>query len=286
MGSIIIPSTRSLTLTNKIPDGNITKDNISVGDDGVYTYSSFLFFDISTIPSNAEITNAEIVLFKTDNFYENKKKCIYIYPLLDYFSNYTTYNNQPKVNHLIEGSLYPLTPKISATANLTKIVSLWFKNAVSNKGLILCKKNNNFITSFGSATCKDSNLIPFIKVIYSIKNNIVIHENHTSLKIIYYPCPCNCNPNPGIATTRQVRVIGIVAPMSIYEAVISLAVTRWGTGHIDNYHVTDEYNNSTSSTPLPIDKFYNIAILPQSKPGDTENVVFYGSYKGNIDLFI
>ncbi|MBU3090538.1 DNRLRE domain-containing protein [Clostridium sp. CF011] len=302
MESIIIPSTKSLTLTNKIPTGNINKDYITVGNDGVYTYSSLLFFDISTIPNNAEITNAEIVLFKTDNFYKNKKKCINIYPLFDYFSNYTTYKNPPKVNHLIEGSIYPITSKISVTANLTKIVSLWFKNSNSNKGIILCKKNNDFITNFGSAMCNDSNLIPFIKVIYCIKNTIVIQEkhtsckdecnhnieNHTSMKVIYYPCPCNCNsnPNPGIPTTRQVKVTGIVAPMAIYESIVKLAVTRNGTGHADNYYITDEYDNSSSNTPLAIDKIYNIPVLPKANPGDTENVDFYGAYKGNSELFL
>ena len=299
MESIIIPSTKSLTLTNKIPNGNINKDNITVGYDGVYTYSSLLLFDISQIPNNAEIANAEIVLFKTDSFYENKKKCIYIYPLFDYFSNYTTYKNHPKVNHLIEGSLYPITSKISATANLTKIVSLWHNNVNSNRGIILCKKNNNFITNFGSAICEDSDLTPFIKVIYSIKHTIVIPENHTNhknecdhnienhtqMKVIYYPCPCSCNPIPGIPTTRQVKVIGIVSPMAIYEAIVNLVITRNGTGHTDNYYVTDEYDNSANNTPLAIDKIYNIDVIPQANPGDTENVAFYGSYKGNPKLF-
>ena len=286
----MLPATKSLTLTNKLPDGNINDDYITVGSDGLYIYSCFLFFDISTIPSNANISNAELVLFKTDNFYNDIRKCIYIYPLLDYFSTFTTYNNPPKVNHLIVGSLYPLTSKISTTANLTKIVSLWFRNSASNKGIILCKKNNNFITNFGSAICKDSYITPFIKVIYSVKKTNVIHENHSNckdrcdhdIKVIYTPCPCCCppHPNPGVPTIRQVEVIGTVAPYSIYVAIVTLSVTRSGSGHIDNYYVTDEYDNSASSTPLAIDKFYNIAVIPQETLGDTETVNFYGSYKG------
>jgi len=283
--SIIIPSTKSLTLTNKIPVGNINEENITVGNDGLYTYSSFLFFDISKVPSNAEISNAELVLFKTDNFYKDNRKCIYIYPLFDYFSTYTTYNNPPEVNTLIEGSLYPLTSKISVTANLTKIVSLWFRNAVSNKGIILCKKNNNFITSFGSAICNDKYLTPFIKVAYSVKSTIIIHENSTPMKVIQCPCPCNCPPHPyppipPIPTIRRVEVTGIVASMSIYVIIVTLTVIRIGTGHIDNYYVSDQYNNSASSTPLAIDKFYDIAVIPQLNPGDAENISLSGSYKG------
>lgn len=286
----MLPATKSLTLTNKLPDGNINDDYITVGSDGLYIYSCFLFFDISTIPNNANISNAQLVLFKTDNFYNDIRKCIYIYPLFDYFSTFTTYNNPPEVNHLIVGSLYPLTSKISATANLTKIVSLWVRNAASNKGIILCKKNNNFIANFGSAICMDSCLAPFIKVIYSIKNTNVIHENHCNckdrcdrdIKVIYNPCPCYCppHPNPGVPTIRQVEVIGTVAPYSIYVAIVTLSVARSGSGHIDSYYVTDEYDNSTNSTPLAIDKFYNIAVIPQETLGDTETVNFYGSYKG------
>jgi len=283
--SIIIPSTKSLTLTDKIPDGNINEDTITIGNDGLYTYSSFLFFDISKIPSNAKISNAELVLFKTDNFYKDNRKCIYIYPLFDYFSTYTTYKNPPEVNNLIEGKLHPLTSKISVTATLTKIVSLWLRNSKLNKGIILYKKRNDFITSFGSSICKDSYLIPFINVIYTIKNTIIIHENITPMKVICCPCPCPCNPPPcppipPIPTIRRVEVTGTVAPYSIYVIIVTLTVTRSVTGHIDNYYVTDEYDNSTSSTPLAIDKFYSIAVIPQENPGDTEQILLSGSYKG------
>lgn len=300
MENIIIPSTKSLTLTNKIPDGNINGNNITVGNEGQYTYSSFLFFDISGIPSNAEISNAELILFKTDNFYNDNRKCIYIYPLLDYFSTYSTYNNPPEVTNIIEGKLYPLTSKISATTNITKIVSLWFKHAASNKGIILCKKNNNFITNFGSAICKDNYLTPFINVTYSIKNTVAPHENHgkckhecnhcskncTQMKVIYYPCQCCCPPTPPVPPTsvvptiRQVQVVGTVAAYSIYLIIVTLEVTRSGTGNIDKYYVTDEYDNSTSSTPLAIDKTYDIAVIPPITLGDTETVNFAGSYKG------
>lgn len=282
MESIIIPSTKSLTLTNKIPHGNINEDNITIGNDGLYTYSSFLFFDISKIPSNAQISNAELVLFKTDNFYKDNRKCIYIYPLFDYFSTYTTYKNPPEVNNLIEGKLHPLTSKISVTATLTKIVSLWLRNSTSNKGIILCKKRNDFITSFGSSICKDSYLTPFINVTYTIKNTIIIHENSTPMKVICCPYHCNCKPtpDPAIPTMRQVEVTGIVAPASIYVIIVTLTVTRRGTGHIDNYYIADEYDNSTSSTPLTIDKFYSIAVIPHENSGDTEQICLSGSYKG------
>ena len=81
------------------------------------------------------------------------------------------------------------------------------------------------------------------------------------------------------STIRRVQVTGIVAPSSIYVIIATLSVTRNGTGHIDNYYVSDEYDNSASVTSLAIDKLYNIAIIPQENPGDTEDITLSGSYK-------
>lgn len=99
------------------------------------------------------------------------------------------------------------------------------------------------------------------------------------MKVIYYPCKCNCNPNPSIPTIRQIKVTGTVASTSIYVIIVTLSVTRIGTGHIDNYYVTDQYDNSKGNIPLKIDKFYNIAVVPQVQPGDTESISTSGSYK-------
>jgi len=88
--SILIPAIKSLTVTNKQSNGNINEDIIIVGGDGGFIYVSYLFFDISSIPSNVVISSAELVLFKTNNFYNDSSKEFMIYPLIDYFSTYTT----------------------------------------------------------------------------------------------------------------------------------------------------------------------------------------------------
>ena len=61
------------------------------------------------------------------------------------------------------------------------------------------------------------------------------------MKVVYCPCSCNCPkppfpPVPSIPTIRQVEITGTVACMSIYAIVVTLSVTRSGTGHIDNYY--------------------------------------------------
>lgn len=78
---------------------------------------------------------------------------------------------------------------------------------------------------------------------------------------------------------RQVHVIGTVAPYSKYVSVVNLSISRHCPRHIDNYYVTDEYDNSLNNNPLCINKIYNIAIVPGKSILDTEKLSYYGSYK-------
>lgn len=257
MSSILIPATKSLTVTNKFPNRNINEGIITVGKNGIYNYVSYLFFDISAIPSNVCILNAELVLFKTNNFYEDRRKKAFIYPLLDYFSTYTTYNNHPEINNSIEKAFCPMTSKVAVRVNLTCLVTLWINNKQPNTGIALFDINNEVFAEFGSAICTDSYLVPFIDVSIDNSNN------------------CNCQD----ATKKQVQVIGTVAAASKYEAIVNIAVKRKDSGYIDNYYVVDEYDNSLNGNPLKINKSYNMAIVPKVMPGDTETAAFYGSYK-------
>ena len=265
LASILIPATKSLTVSNRLPNENINEDTIIVGNDGKYDYISYLFFDISAIPSNVSISSAELVLFKTNNFYNDSKKEFSIYPLSEYFSTYTTFNNRPKVNTIIKKKFYPITSNVAVTVNLTYFVSLWLDNKLMNTGIALMDKNNSILAEFGSSISKDSYLIPFIKVVVKPLTHKVCNKP-------------NCNR--GEATVRQVRVIGTVAADSQYEAIINIGVTRSGSGNTDNYYVADEYNNLSNYYPLNIDKTYNMAIIPKEEPGDVETIDFYGSYKG------
>lgn len=319
MGSIIIPVIKSLTVSNKYPNKSLNEGVITVGSDGKYKYYSYLFFDISSIPCDVMISSAELVLFKTDKFYNDNTKKFSISPLRDYFSTYTTYDNPPAYDHYTIINFYPLTSKIAVTINITTIISSWVKNKPNNKGIILYGKNENTIINFGSVKNDDTYLIPFIRISYEYpsvnkyykseckdhcKNKcpkcecteqcqndcnekcIQICKNELEeilTKIIKEFCNDNPHPQPD-ATVRQVRVTGTVAPLSIYYIIVNLEVTRSGSVHKDNYYVSDEYDNSLNNDSLSIDKIYNIAVIPKVQPSDTENVTLYGSYKGPISI--
>lgn len=133
MNSITIPAIKSLSITNKYSDKSLNGDKIIVGADGNYNYYSYLFWDISSIPTNATVYNAKLTLFKTDNFYYDTSKKFSISPLYEYFSTYTTYNNSPNYDHYTVINFYPLTDNISVTIDITTIVSSWVKNSLKIK---------------------------------------------------------------------------------------------------------------------------------------------------------
>ncbi|EHJ00173.1 hypothetical protein CDLVIII_3615 [Clostridium sp. DL-VIII] len=166
MKSIILPAIKSLTITNKHPDKSINEDTISVGSDGEYEYYSYLFFDISSIPSNVIISTAKLTLFKVDNFFNDISKKISISPLYDYFSAYTTYNNPPDYDRYTIINFYPLTTNVSVTINIRTIVSSWIKNSLRNKGIILYGRKQAILASFGSVKSSDNYLVPFIVINY------------------------------------------------------------------------------------------------------------------------
>lgn len=318
MKSITIPAIKSLSITNKYSDKSLNEDKIIVGSDGNYNYYSYLFWDISSIPTNAIVYNAKLTLFKTDNFYYDTSKKFSLSPLYEYFSTYTTYNNSPNYDHYTVLNFYPLTNNISVTIDITTIVSSWVKNSLKNKGIILYGRNEDMLTSFGSVKSSDSYLVPFIIVNYEPYSSNKSCKKECKNKcsqdccckkncngeyfkddccekyikickeeleaILFKVCKgasgSNCNPYPpNTSITRTVRVTLTVAPASIYYIVVDLQVTRASSGQINHYYVSDEYDNSLNNTPLPIDKTYNIAISPPIQSGDTENVVLYGSYK-------
>lgn len=266
MASIIIPASKSVTITNKLPDSNINGDTIIVGTDGISSYFSYLFFDLSSLPSNIIINYAELTLFKTDNFYHDVTKVFGIYPC-DYFSTYTTFKNHPKKDPFSVKYFYPITCNVVVNIPLTSFVSGWINNPKRNTCIHLFAKSKNTLASFGSAISKDSYLIPFLKVSFT-----PIPQRSTINTSIPQP------PSNGIPVIQQVQVTGTVAANAKYNAVVNIAVKRNLTGNTDNYYVVDEYNNIGRSTPLHIDKIYNIAVTPKPAPDDDESALFAGSY--------
>lgn len=256
---------KTISITNEFPNKNINEENIIVGNEAKYNYYSYIFFNTSAIPTNSIINRADLVLFKTDNFYEDYNKLFGACSISDYFSTYTTYSNRPNIIDVVTSKFYPLTSQAAVSINVSKIVSLWNINPYMNiGGMMLYSKSKGVICKFGSAISKNKYLIPFLKIYYDIKDTT---------------CNCSqCKPSPS-PNLRNIRVTGTIAAHSIYDLAVNLEVERADTGRINNYYVAKEYDNLPNDTSMHVDENFNIAVIPPVSSGDKENIVLYGAYK-------
>lgn len=190
MPCLDIPASKSLTVSNKSSNGNISDKYIYIGSESSIKYISYLYFDISSIPGNIEDIYATLVLFKKPISYDkgNDYNYIYsnydkhelndmytgehiIYPLSEYFSKYTTYNNRPEYDSSLQKSFYTNQKSICEEIDITPIVSNWISGKIPNKGLMFKggKENRNLVKFF-SVLNKDTSEIPFIKIYFKVKN--------------------------------------------------------------------------------------------------------------------
>lgn len=285
VNNLIIPATKSLTVTSKFRNKGLKEDTIEIGYDDKYEYYSYLLFDISLIPHDVSILHAELVLFKMGDFRNNSKKKFSIIPLRDCFSTSTTYKNKPDVDHKYKINFYPVTSKAEITVDVTSIVLLWSRNKLTNKGIMLYGKRKDSFIKLGSSNCENKGLIPFIKVSYK-------HESHNrcckedckrkwieiSKVICEEICKNDCNHKKNVTLIR-VKVTGTVAPQSIYVIVITLEITRADTGRKDKYYITKEYDNSANAESYFVDKTYTIPVVPKKRSGDKEKATIYGAYR-------
>lgn len=68
MPNIIVPATKSITVSSKFPNKSFRKKTIRVGFKNKYIWNSFLFFDINLIKSDY-VKSATLTLFKTSDFF-------------------------------------------------------------------------------------------------------------------------------------------------------------------------------------------------------------------------
>ncbi|MBV4420045.1 DNRLRE domain-containing protein [Clostridium tyrobutyricum] len=290
MNTFVIPASKSLTLTDKIPNGNIQDYKIIVGCDNGFEYHSLLYFNISSLPNNIIVTKAELTLFKCDGFHNDKSIEFIIYPMYDHFSIYTTYSRIPAADKFSGARFYPIISKSTVTIDITHIVSSWIKNVSSNKGMIISNMWNNSIANFGSALAKKKHIVPFITITYEnnsnkyTKNNKLHcnHDFHLSVQIVNScnPIIAPVSPNPSLT---EVIAIGTIEQHSIFVVIIELVITRIG-GTLDKYYVSDEYINSTDE-PLNINKTYSIPVVPALNTGDSiTSTNIYGAYRGSASI--
>lgn len=283
--NLIIPATKSLTVTNKFHSKGFKENTIEIGSDGKYKYYSYLLFDVSLIPHDASISYAELVLFKMSDFGNNNEKKFSIMPLRNHFGTSTTYKNKPDVDHKYKIDFYTAASKEEIKIDITSIVLLWIKNKLANKGIMLYGKKKDSFIQLGSSNCENEGFIPFIKVSYKHESHNRCYKEDCKQKWIKISkiiceeiCKNDCNHTKNVTLIR-VNVTGTVAPKSIYIIAIKVEITRADTGCRDKYYITKEYDNSTNTESYFVDKTYTIPVVPRKRSGDKEKATLYGAYR-------
>ncbi|WP_297422304.1 DNRLRE domain-containing protein [Clostridium sp.] len=257
MASIIIPASKSLTIIDKFPTENINNNIISVGNNGINNYISYLFFDISTIPNDVLISYAELVLFKTDKFYNDDNKIFEVYSLDEYFSTYTTFKNHPKINDSFKKIFYPVTSKAAVTIPITSLVKLWLKDFNINTSIMLCSKSKNSLLHFGSAICKQKYLVPFLKVYFTSYNNQLL-RSRTNPRSKKEPMIQKNYPNKNNNNINNINNDPINSLINQYDSVLkNNPLQRNHNNVLLKYY----QNNSTLDPPFKKSAFVNSEIL-------------------------
>lgn len=165
MAVINIPASKSLTLSNEVPTGNI-QDKIIVGSQSQYIYYSYLFFDTSMLPGDIVLLSATLVLFKVADFFNSPTQLFTIYPLLKQFSSYSSYENPCPIDldPTLEQEFQPYTKDVAIEVSITALFTKWIDNTLVNRGIAIKDSTYTKPTGFGTAYSKDNMLIPFIRV--------------------------------------------------------------------------------------------------------------------------
>lgn len=169
MSKIIIPATKSITVSSKFPNRSFKKKTITIGFKKKYICNSCLFFDIGFIES-ACVKSAMLTLFKTSVFFFISGIEFYIAPLLSPFSSTSTYYDCQNFDEKLAVKFSPFLREVTVQIDMTTIVNKWLDNTLPNYGLVIIGRRMNLkesgCVSFGSAYNSDNTLIPIIDIDY------------------------------------------------------------------------------------------------------------------------
>ena len=172
MSVINILASKSLTVSTRRLRRGMGDKRIIVGNKRKCNYCSYLFFDTSAIPNSLSLLSAKLVLFKLCDFFSCTAVTFSVYPLLEQFSSYTTYDKDCSVSldPALKQDFFPFTCEAAIEIDITVIVDMWLKNTLVNRGIVIKSNNTQYppccYTAFGSAYSADNTVIPFIRAAF------------------------------------------------------------------------------------------------------------------------
>lgn len=237
MASLIIEGSKSISISNRFPNKSIRDESIFIEDKDRSIHKSYLFFDLCSIPANATISSAQLVLFRKNYCHMDNNTFINICPLKDDFSTYTTYRIQPKIYDSYKKVGEVSKNKVSVEVDITEILKAWLNGTIINKGLVIeGNKKTTPLLIFGSTFTRDEYLMPIIRVIYDCTySDGATHYLPVTINYANYE-------NPAIRGNNSRLIIAVVVTIGD-----------------KNYNVSKEY----ASIPSEGTDTINVAYMPE-----------------------
>lgn len=256
-------SKRSLIINSCYSDKNFKEEIIKCGRKDECIYRSYIYFDLSPLPENLKIISAKLYLYLIERLNPSSLYSVGIYPILDDFGHFTTYNFQPKIfpapinYHLI----YKIKGKTEF--NLTDIVNKWRSGILINKGLLIkgeeCKLD---MLTFGSAYNKDYLKIPKLEIAYSLD----FSPAQLQSIVKYFDYETTVNYIDGNVKTQAIDFSHLIQATVFIKNLGSYDVTVSSQYSPDNITWTQDFpkkissNNVSYIIPKIYSKYYRLNI--------------------------
>lgn len=169
MNIIDLKCSKSLVFSGRYFEG-VEESNLRIGSTKYFKYKSYLYFDLTPIPSTFQILSARLILYKIPKKNNNldcvlHNLCEYaVVPTLDYVSRYSyIYSDIIEIDRDLVVD-FSIDRRLAYTEiDITTIVNYWIKGKVENKGIIITGKEHSLYQEYGSPLGNNSER-PYLRV--------------------------------------------------------------------------------------------------------------------------
>jgi hypothetical protein len=172
--------TKDTFIDEVIPDAvpaNNQRLNINFGDNPEHT-EALIKFDLSSIPSYATVTSANLMLTETRIVDNDAADVIIIDRVTSSWSETTTWNTRPSstpttITTPAIDSISPGTTNVYSISGLEGLVQLWVTNSVENFGIKLSATNSSLNFRVSSREDATDTFRPALEVTYTVPDPVL-----------------------------------------------------------------------------------------------------------------
>lgn len=157
----------SMSIPKKGCNACVCMETLLLGSD----YESYLWFDLPPYQTLKNLQAAKLVLFKVPSILITREEAervssYELYPLLDYFSEYSGFYDRPPVDLARKVEFIDRRDYSYTEADITSIVTAWLNMEVENKGMVLMGNENVRLISYASEGYARRGMRPMLRLVY------------------------------------------------------------------------------------------------------------------------